>query len=705
MAKVTVIECYGTFDTPAKGATTSMVKGSIDPDFFNYVPVTNYPNSLDNYGDSVAQGVAAVKAVIAATPGKIVLTGVSQGAQIMSTVYKDLKNTARVADFVGIYLVGNPLRQAGRAFPGANPIPAGHGVAPASYRLTNTPDLVWEFANPGDPVCTTGDDAAGTALTAAFGQVLQGVKPASNDLTLTLLSALGFMTQIGLQTNGKGVIPGVSFNFPGITIPFLGTVYIIPGIYNALTQVGNFGAKHQYFEAYKPIAGDPRSGRQIICDHLNTVIAPLHASAPVPSTPKNYGLVNANLTPRPAAGVVRRWNDKVVRHTVYTVCGTTADGWGLTNISTPEAAANVLVLARQVTGNPALTLADLPANGTPSPNWAVSFDTAVGRAANPNLFNWVPISYPASAPVTGGNVELDWLPDKNSMANSARMGVEELISQIKATPGTFALVGMSQGALVISQVLKALLPGGVLANRYNDCIAGLAYGNPCRAPGGSMPGVAAAPGSGMVSLGYPQDNYSSGLAPVKNQIPSWWWEFCLPGDCFGSTPVDTTAGPVMTPAVQAAFHLEGSLAFGGTQLAVLFALMGLSGSSLNVLLNALRANLLLGAAQLVNFFGNQETKTLLSTSAQQNTAAVQAFATFIQQQFGTPDLSVGPTPPGGIPFIRPSNYYPRGNPHIRYGLDKPPSLPTGLAGVNSNSTYVDIGIAYLNARGAAVAPR
>jgi hypothetical protein len=702
MAKVTVFECYGTFDTTG---TTSMVKGSLDPDLFTYIPVTNYPNSLDNFGNSVAQGVAAVQARIAATPGKIVLTGVSQGAQIMATVYQALRNGPRAADIVGVYLVGNPLRQAGRAFPGANPVPAGHGVAPASYRLTDTPDLVWEFANPGDPVCTIGDDAAGTALQAAFGQVLQGVRPASNDLATNIVSMLGFATQIGLRTGGQGVIPGLSFKFPGISVPFFGQVYVIPGIFNAFTQAGNFGVNHQYFEAYKPIAGDPRSGRQIIVDHLNTVIAPLHASAPVPSTPRLYGLVAANGTPRPAAEVVRRWNDKRVRHTVYTVCGTTTDGWGLTNVPTPEEAASLLTLARQVTGNPALTLADLPPNGTPSPDYGVSCDTAVGRAANPDLFNWVPISYPASSPVTGGNIETNWIPAKNTMANSARIGTEEVVRQIKATPGTFALVGMSQGAVVISQVLKAMLPGGVLADRYKDCIAGIAFGNPCRAPGTGLPGVAAAPGGGVISLNYPQNPYASGLTPVKNQIPSWWWEFALPGDFFASAPVDGVAGPIFTPAIQATFHLEGSLNYNHNVFSYTLALIGLAGATVELATKSLLAQNLYGAAQIVNFFGNPQTKAWLSAAAQQNPTAFLAFTEFIRQQLGTfQRVPISLANPFGLIFV-PSNFYPTGNPHIRYGSDKPPSLPTGLAGVNSNSTYVDIGIAYLNARGAAVAPR
>jgi hypothetical protein len=120
---------------------------------------------------------------------------------------------------------------------------------------------------------------------------------------------------------------------------------------------------------------------------------------------------------------------------------------------------------------------------------------------------------------------------------------------------------------------------------------------------------------------------------------------------------------------------------------------------------SLLAQGLYGAAQVVNFFNNPQTKAWLSAAAQQNPTAFLAFVEFIRQQLGTfQQVPISLANPFGLIFV-PSNFYPTGNPHIRYGSDKPPSLPTGLAGVNSNSTYVDIGIAYLNARGAAVAPR
>lgn len=676
MPKVTVFECFGTGDYKQ---ITTQVKGTIDPDFFTYVPVIDYPNSFDNYGNSVAQGVASVLAKVAATPGKIVLTGVSQGAQIMANVYQSLRTGPRANDIVGVYLVGNPIRQAGRAFPGANPIPAGHGVAPAQYRMTNTPDLVWEFANPGDPVCTTGDDAAGLALTASFGQLMLNTKPSSSDFVKNVQAIMEFARLVVTNTGiGQG------------------------GIINAVTGAVGFGTKHQYFEAFKPIAGDPRSGRQIICDHLNTVIAPLHATAPVPSSPRYYGLANDNFTPRLAAGVVARWNDKKVRHTVYTVCGTSQDGWGLVNYNTPASRTGFINLARLQAGNPALTEADFPADGMPGPNISVSFDAAVGRSVDPELFNWVPISYPAGSPLKPGNLENEWQPQGMTIATSVRIGAEEVIRQIKATPGTFALVGMSQGSAVISQVLKALLPGGVLANRYNDCIAGLAYGNPCRKAGTSFPGGTPAPGGGVISLSYPQDSFCSGLGPVT--LPSWWWEFALPGDLFSSAPMDTAAGPLLSPPIQATYHLEGGHGLSASTVITSFALFAAGGTSVALILQALvRSNFYQGP-QIFNFFSSVEAKALLSSVSQkQLTAAAQIVSQFLAEQFGV--LNVAETLRTLTPVIVPSTAFPNGNPHIRYGVDKPPTLPTGLAGVDANSTYVDVGIAYLNARGAAVAPR
>lgn len=419
--------------------------------------------------------------------------------------------------------------------------------------------------------------------------------------------------------------------------------------------------------------------------------------------PTKYGLTTTTNTAKTARTTVGRWNDGVRRHTVYTVCGTGQDGWGLFNRPTdPTALAAAVGLAQLITGNLTLTAADLPADGQPDPDWRASPDAVVGRRVNPALFHWVPVSYPAAAPGGNGGLENNWQPQNISMAQSVKAGVDELIRLIKTTPGTFALVGMSQGAAVISQVLKALLPGGTLANRQSDCIAGVAFGNPCRAPGASFPGGTAAAGSGVISLPNPADPFTGGLVGVKT--PDWWWEMSITGDFFSSAPINTIAGPMLSPAIQALFHFPGGLAADQNTVGVLLGLLTGAGSLLGFALAAMVRGGFYQATQIAGFFASAEARTLLSRLAQrQQQAAAGILAQWVYEQIGVFDLAQSLLTLS--PVITPSNVYPNGNPHIRYGFDKPPTLPTGLAGVNSTSTYVDVAVAYLNARGTAIAPR
>lgn len=433
--------------------------------------------------------------------------------------------------------------------------------------------------------------------------------------------------------------------------------------------------------------------------------------------PNKYGLTTTTNTAKPARASVARWNDGKKRHNVYTACGTTQDGWALYNDpGTNEARQNIVNLAKVLLNNPSLTLADLPADGEPYPFNVGSPDAIIGRAADPELFNWVPISYPASAPGNVTSLENNWQPSTVSMAESAKYGVEETIRQIKANPGTFALVGMSQGAVVMTQVMKALLPGGVLAHRYNDCIAGLAFGNPCRAIGASYPGGVAAPGGGVISFQNQVNPFTGGLNGVKT--PDWWWEFCVPGDFFSSAPMDTLLGPLLSPAIQAAFQTPGSLGVNADGLQVILTLMLAGGTVAGVLFAALlRGGVFAVAQQLSTLFSGGPMKGFLSAVSQkQQQSAVGQLSQWVYQQVGT--IDIGASIAALSPVIVPSNYYPRGNPHILLG-DSVPALPSGrlaaygpnpawtisLPGLNSSSSYIDVGQAFLNARGAAIAPR
>lgn len=217
----------------------------IDTDVFNFTLVQGYLNSIYPLNLSVTQGVAALTAAISSSTSKFVLVGTSQGAQIVSTVFKNMSTAGnalapRLADCLSIFLFGNPLRMANTAFPGATTIPTGHGIAPAAQRLTNTtsyPSLIWEFARQGDPVCTTvGGDTVG-------------------------------VTKIydALQNSWNGLISSLGQG--------LGPLEEIQAVIDLLVGMASFHNDY-YAATYQPISGDTRPAYQICLDYLNLIAGP-----------------------------------------------------------------------------------------------------------------------------------------------------------------------------------------------------------------------------------------------------------------------------------------------------------------------------------------------------------------------------------------------------------------------------------------------
>lgn len=139
------------------------------------------------------------------------------------------------------------------------------------------------------------------------------------------------------------------------------------------------------------------------------------------------------------------------------------------------------------------------------------------------FFDWVGVEYPAQA-----------VP----MWPSINTGIENLVKLIAATPGTFAISGYSQGAIVTAKVWRdeILNPAGRLHDRKDDIFAHVTWGNPIRCPG-------IANGNGLVPMPAPGDlnGYLSGgvggpddLTPW--QTPNWHIDFAHIGDHFASCP-------------------------------------------------------------------------------------------------------------------------------------------------------------------------
>ena len=117
---------------------------------------------------------------------------------------------------------------------------------------------------------------------------------------------------------------------------------------------------------------------------------------------------------------------------------------------------------------------------------------------HPNVqqtFTWAGVSYAGAA-----------FP----MAPSIDEGIANLAGMIAATPGTFALSGFSEGAIVTCRIWRdyILNPEGELHDRLGDIIGHVTWGNPMRCPG-------IANGNAMAGL----DAAAAGRLPHRGHLP------------------------------------------------------------------------------------------------------------------------------------------------------------------------------------------
>lgn len=161
-----------------------------------------YPGTSTFVRDSIDEGVANVTAQINLTPGQFVLAGGSQGANVISDVYDDLRSgglQARRNDLVLGVAMSNPRRQQGRGWPGG-PVYCSSGRGLVEPNLTNTDNLWWEWsvaagtypANDsmtgvnytyGDIAGCCPDTPAGNSARAAYALALAGEPTAAEQAT------------------------------------------------------------------------------------------------------------------------------------------------------------------------------------------------------------------------------------------------------------------------------------------------------------------------------------------------------------------------------------------------------------------------------------------------------------------------------------------------------------------------------------------
>lgn len=109
------------------------------------------------------------------------------------------------------------------------------------------------------------------------------------------------------------------------------------------------------------------------------------------------------------------------------------------------------------------------------------------------------------------------------LSKSVADGVVNLIADIEANPGPFALAGTSAGAIVVSDVYDQLRTG-VLTHRRADLVAAVTIGNPRRERGHAFPGCPDPGGHGIDA-----DRLLVGTE-------DFWWDFAVPGDNIACCP-------------------------------------------------------------------------------------------------------------------------------------------------------------------------
>lgn len=192
---------------PQQGGYGAQIAAALNPARVEWVP-TSYSSAA--FPSSVAVSAAvnrAVSLVLASPPStQFFLAGHGVGALVASRVHDEFMNPrgrlyARRTSLKGVYCFGNPGRGAGQ-FRGAGTNPGGRGVAAgvASIRpLLASSSVLWEFANPVDPVAVSPTDAAGTLLGAAYNVVHQNCPDASSLYALISSQARTASTTVSIS--------------------------------------------------------------------------------------------------------------------------------------------------------------------------------------------------------------------------------------------------------------------------------------------------------------------------------------------------------------------------------------------------------------------------------------------------------------------------------------------------------------------------
>lgn len=171
------------------------------------------------------------------------------------------------------------------------------------------------------------------------------------------------------------------------------------------------------------------------------------------------------------------------------------------------------------------------------PNTPIGMLKGVSDRLDRNIWAVQHVNYPASfGPIAqNGQPPLSQLGSP-SYEQSVQMGVDEVVRLINAKPGTFAVLGYSQGGAVASRVGQEIL-NGRLKHRIKDCLWLHTFASPHR---DSRSSVELNLTSGQGISGQPIGGFRINGVPDSMD----WFDYGLPNDVYVNAPKNSycTAG-------------------------------------------------------------------------------------------------------------------------------------------------------------------
>jgi hypothetical protein len=360
-----------------------------------------------------------------------------------------------------------------------------------SFVSGDTVELPGDYATPGEALASivdriTGGVGAVTESVVNFGQTLY-----------TAVTTVGTTITTAATNAFRGIVNGVtgifSFQMQASALMLL-SESSTPGGSNRVTYMSY--TIHNQSTADVTVMASGRDRPTTVPRGVGVVFTP-YTATPIVMSDWSWAAAT-DRAPRAKVGFARvstvGVGTRAQKHTLFMVRGTGARGF------------------QQILGTEAIETAGHYENG-------------VGRRLDPDVWDTVDVAYPGDQMTVNSFLRMD---------QTSAQGVNNLKALIEQLPPgrKFAITGASQGAMVISRVYEEIR-GGTLAARDADLLAAVAFGNPRRYPGWSIPG-GTAPG-GVNSRGAYGDD-------IMDEPDSRWWDFVNTGDIVADCRFNTDTG-------------------------------------------------------------------------------------------------------------------------------------------------------------------